>query len=44
MNDEKEVDGDGADVPSKYVDSAEEVDNRWLDRKTPPDSIPKHDI
>ena len=40
----KEVDGDGAAVPPKFVDSAEEVGNSSLDRKTPRDSIPKHDI
>ena len=40
----KEVDGDGAAVPPKSVDSAEEVGNSSLDRKTPPNSIPKHDI
>jgi hypothetical protein len=40
----KEVDGDGAAVPPKTVDSAEEVGNSSLDRKMLPNSIMKHDI
>ena len=39
-----EVDGDGTAVPPNYVNSAEEVGNSSLDRKTPRDSSPKHDI